>query len=145
MSGFCKTVTQLPVRPGDLDSVGHVNNARVLEFLEHGRWDWLRKNNLGRGTRVIPVVVRIEADYRAEIPWGDVRVESDMAQDEDLTFKAIFNQFIYVGSSHEPAVKAVVHVAFIAASERSVCTVADFIDDASIGAEQRNFRATNVS
>jgi len=130
MSGFRKTVTQLPVRPGDLDSVGHVNNARALEYLEHGRWDWLRRNNLSRGTNVIPVVVRIEADYRAEIPWGDIRVETDMQDGGDLTFKAIFNQLIYAGSPDQFAVKAVVHVAFIDAAARSVCTLQDYLDDA---------------
>lgn len=130
MNGFCKAVTQLPVRPGDLDSVGHVNNARVLEYLEHGRWDWLRKNNLSRGKNVIPVVVRIEADYRGEISWGDIRVETDMQDDDDLTYKAIFNQSIYAGSPDQFAVKAVVHVAFIDAASRSVCTVEDYIEDA---------------
>lgn len=131
MNGFRKTVTQLAVRPGDLDSVGHVNNARALEYLEHGRWEWMRKNKLTRSKNVIPVVVRIEADYRAEIPWGDIRVETDMQDGDDLTFKAIFNQFIYAASPDQFAVKAVVHVAFIDAATRSVCTLQDYLDDAS--------------
>lgn len=130
MSGFCKTVAVLPVRPGDLDSVGHVNNARVLEYLEHGRWDWMRQNHLLRSKSVIPVVVRIEADYRAEIPWGDIRLETEMLPHEELSYKAIFHQFIYAGPDWQFAVKAVVHVGFIDAASRSLCTLQDYLEDA---------------
>lgn len=144
MNRFKNTVTQLPVRPGDLDSVGHVNNARVLEYLEHARWDWMRSNNLSRSENVIPVVVRIEADYRAEIPWGDIRVETGMQDGDDLTFKAIFNQFIYAGPADPFAVKAVVHVAFIDAATRGVCTLQDYLEDAAAPLEPPGV-ATNAA
>lgn len=127
---YNKTVTQLVVRPSDLDSVGHVNNACALEYLEHGRWDWLCKNGLSRRSRIIPVVVRIEVDYGAEIPWANIQIETNLLEDDDLIYKAIFKQYIFVGFSKEAAVKAVVHVAFIDTDNRSVLTIHDFIDEA---------------
>jgi acyl-CoA thioester hydrolase len=128
MNIYNKTVTLLTVRPNDLDSVGHVNNACALEYFEHGRWDWLCKNGLSRKNKIIPVVVRIEVDYGVEIPWSDIRIETNLLEGDDLVYKAIFKQSIYVDSSNEVAVKAVVHVAFIDAYDRAVCAIQDYIE-----------------
>ena len=130
MTRYHQTETPLSVRPGDLDSVGHVNNARALEYLEHGRWDWLRKNGFSRNDKIIPVVVRMEVDYGAEIPWTEVGVETHLLEDDEAVYKAKFRQRICIGVEKKVAVQAVVHVAFINADDRSLCTVQDFVEGA---------------
>ncbi len=122
---FDAVTTPVSVRPADLDSVGHVNNARVLEYLEQARWSWLRHHGLDRRKRIIPVVARIEVDYRRELFWGDLSIRTALA-DEDTVYKAVFEQVIYSGAV--PAVTAKVHVAFIDTEDRRIRAVADFID-----------------
>jgi thioesterase III len=34
------TAIQIEVRPTELDSMGHVNNAKFLEYMEWSREDW---------------------------------------------------------------------------------------------------------
>jgi thioesterase-3 len=34
-------ITEIKVRGYHIDMFGHVNNARYLEFLEEGRWQWV--------------------------------------------------------------------------------------------------------
>ena len=104
MTCYHQTETPLSVRPGDLDSVGHVNNARALEYLEHGRWDWLRKNGFSRNDKIIPVVVRMEVDYGAEIPWTEVGVETHLLEDDEAVYKAKFRQRICIGVEKKVAV-----------------------------------------
>tara|TARA_Y100001934_G_scaffold237941_1_gene290464 strand:+ start:1746 stop:2156 length:411 start_codon:yes stop_codon:yes gene_type:complete len=68
----------LTVVADDLDSLGHVNNARYLDYLERGRTQWYDDaelvercaeasgiNNLGT------VVVNVNIDFRDECTAGD--------------------------------------------------------------------------
>lgn len=132
MNRYYKTVTTLSVRPSDLDGAGHVHNARALEYLEQGRWNWLYKNGLSRRNMIIPVVVRIEVDYEIEIPLTDVRIETHLSKQDNAIYKAIFQQTIYIGTSKNAAVEASVHVAFIDSEDRGVCAMTDFIEDANV-------------
>ena len=69
---------RLTVIAADLDSLGHVNNARYLDYLERGRTQWyddvglveacaadLGHDNLGT------VVVNVNIDFRDECTVGD--------------------------------------------------------------------------
>lgn len=124
----------LRVRPNDLDAMGHVNNAVALEYLEAGRWDWLGRQGLVHGDRMIAVVARAEIDYLAEIPRGRVEIrtllESPTAAefDEDgLTFRARFRQRIHLPEVEQPAVDALVTVAFLDAAQRCLVSLQDFL------------------
>ncbi len=71
--GF-RHVTRLTVRFGDMDAMGHVNNAKFLTYMEQGRIlytqdvvavdtsDW---NNLGI------ILARVELDYKLPITFGE--------------------------------------------------------------------------
>jgi thioesterase-3 len=69
-----KTAIQIEVRPTELDSMGHVNNAKFLEYMEWSREDWYNKaalpfdtfTALGLGT----VTVNININYRKEARLG---------------------------------------------------------------------------
>jgi thioesterase III len=68
------TAIQIEVRPTELDSMGHVNNAKFLEYMEWSREDWYDKAELpfdtftalGLGT----VVVNININYHKEARLG---------------------------------------------------------------------------
>ncbi len=69
--------TRIRVRGYHLDLYGHVNNARYLEFLEEGRWNWVEAEadlagfmarNLGFS------VVNININYRRPARLGDTLV-----------------------------------------------------------------------
>jgi acyl-CoA thioester hydrolase len=124
----------LPVRPNDLDALGHVNNAVALEYLEAGRWDWLDRQGFAYDGRMIAVVARIEIDYRAEIPRGRVEIRTLLSSptaaefDEDsLTFRARFRQRIHLPEAERPAVDALVTVAFLDATQRCLVSLQDFL------------------
>ncbi|MFD9596698.1 acyl-CoA thioesterase [Kitasatospora sp. NPDC059973] len=124
----------LPVRPNDLDALGHVNNAVALEYLEAGRWDWLGRQGLVHGDRLIAVVARTEIDYLAEIPRGRVEVRTGLVSpseeewdEEGLTFRARFRQRIHLPEADRPAVDALVTVAFLDAEQRCLVSLQDFL------------------
>ncbi len=56
------------------DRFGHVNNARYLEFLEEGRWDYLEERGPEGGFAklgVFPVVAHLSITYRRPTSAGD--------------------------------------------------------------------------
>lgn len=66
---------QLRVRGFHLDGYGHVNNARYLEFMEEGRWDFFDQHpkmikQLHQAGRAF-VVVNLNIDYVAAAGHGD--------------------------------------------------------------------------
>lgn len=66
---------QLRVRGYHLDGYEHVNNARYLEFMEEGRWDFFDKHpamikELQQAGRAF-VVVNLNIDYLAAARQGD--------------------------------------------------------------------------
>lgn len=70
-----ETQTTLTVAASDIDSLGHVNNSRFLEYMEKGRLSWYlrigfsleRMLELNLGT----VVVNINVNFRRECLLGD--------------------------------------------------------------------------
>ncbi|MBO8173247.1 MAG: acyl-CoA thioesterase [Bacillaceae bacterium] len=70
-----ETATEIIVRPTELDVLGHVNNAKYLEYLEWGREEWYEKHDLhfdvftemGLGT----VTANININYRKEVTQGE--------------------------------------------------------------------------
>jgi acyl-CoA thioester hydrolase len=143
---FAESRLMLLVRPNDVDALGHVNNAVALEYLEAGRWDWLGRQGLEHGHRMIAVVARAEIDYRAEIPRGQLEVrtilESPTAEEfdeEGLTFRARFRQRLHLPETVSPAVDAVVTVAFLDAAQRCLVSMQDFFTDAAARHDKSRF------
>jgi acyl-CoA thioester hydrolase len=135
---FAESRLMLPVRPNDLDALGHVNNAVALEYLEAGRWDWLGRQGLAPGGRMVAVVARVEVDYRAEISRGQVEVRTllefpNAAEFDEggLTFRARFRQRLHLPGVERSAVDALVTVAFLDPVRRCVVSMQDFLTTAS--------------
>jgi len=77
-------ITRVKVRGFHEDRFGHVNNARYLEFLEEGRWDYLDVRGPEAGflsLGVFPVVAHLSISYRRPTSAGDtVRIATRVAE-----------------------------------------------------------------
>jgi len=128
----------LRVRPNDLDSLGHVNNATALEYLETGRWAWLEHNGLRQGASIIGLTLRVEVDYRKEIAPQEVVVwthledpgPEELSDAEAVHYRVRFHQKILVDSGRQLAVEAHVEAGFVRTADRSLCTVEEFLEAA---------------
>lgn len=68
-------VTPIKIRGYHLDLYGHVNNARYLEFLEEGRWNWVEARGdlagfMARGWGFS--VVNVNINYRRPATMGEL-------------------------------------------------------------------------
>lgn len=74
-----KILARIPigVRWRDMDSFGHVNNAKYVSYLEEARIRWLAAMpGLEMRGPVLPVIVNTNVNYRRPIVWpNDVVVE----------------------------------------------------------------------
>jgi thioesterase III len=61
----------LVVRSTDIDAIGHVNNAKYLEYMEWARFDWMCQKGFTleelKRRQIMPVVVNIHINYRKEL------------------------------------------------------------------------------
>lgn len=64
------------VRYGDMDTLGHVNNAKYLTYLEQSRIGYFRHLSLWDGGQSPTglILARVEVDYRAPVTLDDVEV-----------------------------------------------------------------------
>lgn len=67
----------ISVRWRDMDSMGHVNNAKYVSYLEEARVRWLLTvPGVSMQDRIAPVVAATNINYRAPITWpNDIVVE----------------------------------------------------------------------
>lgn len=59
------------IKEKDLDTLGHVNNAKYLELFEEARWDFITENGFGidhvKKVGQSPVVLEINIRFRKEL------------------------------------------------------------------------------
>lgn len=68
----------IPVRFGDLDAMGHVNNAMYLTYMETGRVSYFRDLNLWDGTmprQIGPIMAKATIDYKLPVSLEDGTVD----------------------------------------------------------------------
>lgn len=76
---------EIEVRSTELDALGHVNNAKYLEYLEWGRFEWVKENRIPLdffgSSRLSTVLVNTNVNYRREARLGDrLRIRSWLAE-----------------------------------------------------------------
>lgn len=111
--------TDIPIRYGDMDTLGHVNNAKYLTYLEQSRISYIRDRGLWDGSLSAQglIIARIEIDYRAPISMDDrqavvwTRVSRIGNKSFDMT------QLVVVGRSEQ---------VITAAEARTVIVVYDY-------------------
>ncbi len=104
--------TEFAVRDYEIDSEGIVNNAIYLHYLEHSRHNFCREAGFSfaqmKEQGMIPVVNRIEVDYKTPLRSGDV-VDSRLWV-EMRGPRFVFHQDLYNRDTGNLAVSAVVSV-----------------------------------
>jgi thioesterase-3 len=90
----------ITVRSTDVDFIGHVNNAKYLEYMEWARFDWMCQlgftlEELQRRA-IMPVVVNIVINYRKELRMLEqIQVRSSAVRWGEKSFvirQEVFNQ-----------------------------------------------------
>ena len=103
---------EMEVRDYELDSEGIVNNAIYLHYLEHTRHAFVKREGIPFGslTRegLVPVVRRMEIDYKTPLSSGDVMLSRLWIEREGARF--IFHQDIFKKEAGEQVVGAVVTI-----------------------------------
>ena len=69
-----KILARIPisVRWRDMDSMGHVNNAKYVSYLEEARVRWmLTVPGVTMNDRIAPVVAATNVNYRRPLVWPD--------------------------------------------------------------------------
>jgi thioesterase-3 len=85
-----ETILEIKIRGYHVDHFNHVNNARYLEFLEEGRWDYSEKNGLidafhERG--ITHVTVNININYRRRAVVGEIlKIETRVVGKSNKSF-----------------------------------------------------------
>jgi thioesterase-3 len=117
------TTLDIEVRSTELDALGHVNNARYLEYLEWGRFAWVRDNAVpidffGRD-RLSTVLVNVNVNFRREACLGDrLRVRTWLAEMGRRSFR--FGQEVVSEAGGRVADGVVTAVMFDTATRGSV-------------------------
>lgn len=110
--------TTIKVRGFHEDRFGHVNNARYLEFLEEGRWDYLDVRGPKGGfpaLGVFPVVAHLSISYRRPTRAGDtVRVSTRVA--EVGSRKIVMHQTIHQENGDKHCCEADITIVLVDAS-----------------------------
>ncbi|CAE6734570.1 thioesterase [Xanthomonas arboricola pv. zantedeschiae] len=79
MSEEHKVLARIPisVRWRDMDSMGHVNNAKYISYLEEARVRWmLGVEGVAMTDRIAPVVAATNVNYKRPLLWpNDILVE----------------------------------------------------------------------
>ena len=100
----------LKVRDYELDSEGIVNNANYLHYLEHTRHEFCDMAGFSfkrmQESGIIPVLNRIEVDYKIPLRSGDVMESKLWVEMKGVRF--IFHQDIYNKATGKLSVRAVV-------------------------------------
>jgi thioesterase-3 len=88
------------VRSTDVDMIGHVNNAKYLEYMEWARFDWIANTGFTleelQRRQILPVVVNININYRKELKMLErIKIVSTLVRWGEKSFVVrheLFNQ-----------------------------------------------------
>lgn len=87
----------LTTRSYEMDSLGHVNNAVYLNYLEHCRMQWLYSHGITavdfQRMKTYPVVVNININYKRELTDGQ-QIIVTVQEKERSERKVVFYQTI---------------------------------------------------
>lgn len=79
----------MPIRWGDMDAMGHVNNTVYFRYLETSRIEWMREaglpaNPVGEG----PVIINAFCNFHRQLEYpGDIRVRLYVSDPARTTFE----------------------------------------------------------
>ncbi len=92
----------IPIRWGDMDAFGHVNNTVYFRYMEQARISWFDTLGLGRsGTEEGPAIINTSCTFLKQLVYpGNVEVKTYAGQAGRSTFET----WIELRPSHDPDV-----------------------------------------
>jgi thioesterase-3 len=113
----------LVVRSTDIDVIGHVNNAKYLEYMEWARFDWMFQQGFTleelKRRQIMPVVVSIQINYRKELRMLEqVQVRTSVVKIGEKSF--VIRQELYNQQDERAADADVTMVMIDTVARRSV-------------------------
>lgn len=82
-------VSRIPIRWGDMDAMGHVNNTTFFRYLEQARIDWYGNHGNGKAG-VETAVVHCWCSYRRPLFYpGDLEIKTYAGQPGRSSFKIV--------------------------------------------------------
>jgi thioesterase-3 len=99
----------IEVRSTHVDELGHANNARFVEYLEWGRFDWFDRCEVDwqslAGPGISAAVVNLEVDFLKEARRGDqLRVKTALVKIGNKSF--VYHQLIERVEDQKPVCRA---------------------------------------
>lgn len=77
----------IPMRWGDLDAFGHVNNTLYLRYFEEARFLWMRDRGVPIGGEDFPVVVTIGCTFLRQLFYPDtLRIDCFLSEQGRSSF-----------------------------------------------------------
>lgn len=105
----------MTLRWGDLDALGHVNNAKYFVYLETARLNFLQQFGVwehGRKPRTGPILAHISCDFRKELTFpATIRIGSRVSRLGNKSFT--LQQNIFQEGSPDPFAASVSVVVWI--------------------------------
>jgi len=124
--------TRIKIRGYHEDRFGHVNNARYLEFLEKGRWDYLDECGPKDGFQalgVFPIVAHLSISYRRPTSAGDrLTITTQVASTSSR--KIIMHQTIHQEDTEKLCCEADVSIVLVDAETGRPAVLNDAIVEA---------------
>ncbi len=96
----------IPLRWGDMDAFGHVNNTLYLRYCEEARFQWLAHAGIELSANCYPVIVTASCTFKRPLVYPEtVRVDCYAADPGNSSFMAYYR--IYTGAEpKDPAAEA---------------------------------------
>jgi acyl-CoA thioesterase FadM len=110
-------LTHHHLRPGDIDTLGHLNHARAVELFELGRFDWVKSHSIDVDVRCLPVVTRVDIRYQREVFLSEVVIRTRL--NGTMHFSIEFEQTLHLPQHDDAcAVAGNIWVSFIERTSR---------------------------
>lgn len=83
--------TRMPIRWGDMDAMGHVNNAVYFRYLEQARVEWLQSADFAVEWRDTgPVVINAHCTYLRQLKYpGEIEIRTYAGEPGRSSFETV--------------------------------------------------------
>lgn len=110
---------EIPVRWGDMDAFGHVNNTLYLRYCEEARFQWLAKHKIPVSPESYPVVVTVACTFLRPVFYPDsLRLECTAAEPGRSSFMAYYKIYT-LADRKQPAAEASSKIVWVDAQGKS--------------------------
>lgn len=97
---------EIPLRWGDMDAFGHVNNTLYLRYCEEARFQWLTDAGIEVDENSYPVVVTVSCTFKRPVFYPEnIRVDCYAAEPGNSSFMAYYRLYTSAEPS-DPAAEA---------------------------------------